>query len=61
MTISFSGDDPEWNEWWVDPIEEGSPQADPTDLRETQQYIQRTYTEETQEKIIIKVRPQKED
>ncbi|MEH2287150.1 hypothetical protein [Nostoc sp.] len=61
--ISFSSEDPEseWTEWWVNPVEDGSQQPDPDDLRKTQQYIERTYTKETQEKIIIKVRPQRED
>ena len=59
--IHFTSNDPEWTQWWVNPVEDGSPVADPTDLQETQQYIQKTYSEETVEKIIIKVRSQREE
>ncbi len=59
--IDFSSNDPGWTEWWVNPVKDGSPVADPTDLQETKQYIEKTYTPETQEKITIKVRSQREE
>ncbi|MBW4425950.1 MAG: hypothetical protein KME50_16235 [Nostoc desertorum CM1-VF14] len=59
--IDSSRNDPEWNEWWVNPVEDGSTVADPVDLQQTQECIERTYTPETQEKIIIKVRSRREE
>jgi hypothetical protein len=62
MRIHVSKDDTEWlNDWWVNPVKDGSPDPDPQDLKGTQEYIQRTYTEETQELIKIQVRSQRED
>ncbi|MEH2300007.1 MAG: hypothetical protein V7K88_13525 [Nostoc sp.] len=59
--INITHDNPEWFEWWVNPVEDGKPEADPTDLQGTQKYIEERFTKETQEKITIKVRPQRED
>lgn len=59
--IHLTSNDPEWTEWWVNPVNDGSPEADPTDLKETKGYIERTYTPETQAIITIKVRSHREE
>ncbi len=46
----------DWNEWWVNPVANGSTEPDPADLAGTKAYIERTYTPETQAQIQIKVR-----
>ncbi len=47
---------PDWFEWWIDPIESGKPEPNPQELREAQDYIKEKYTPETQAKININVR-----
>jgi hypothetical protein len=42
--------------WYVNPTTDGSGEPDPLDLKETQDYIQAIYTEETQAQITITVR-----
>ncbi|MEH2188316.1 MAG: hypothetical protein V7K64_19410 [Nostoc sp.] len=59
--IHFTSDDPDWAEWWVNPVKDGSSDPDPVDLQETKKYIERTYTPETQQIITIKVRSQREE
>ncbi len=59
--IHFTSSDPEWTKWWVNPVKNGSTEADPADLQGTKEYIQRTYTPETQAIITIKVRSQREE
>lgn len=53
-------EDPGFFEWWVNPISNGSPIADPQDLKETKAYVEKTYTPETIEEIQIKVRENRE-
>ncbi|WDD34060.1 hypothetical protein PQG02_06855 [Nostoc sp. UHCC 0926] len=59
--FNVSKDDTEWlNDWWVNPVQDGSPEPDPQDLQQTQAYIQQNYTPEIQELIKIQVRPIKQ-
>ncbi len=49
-----------WNEWWINPVKDGSSEPDSGDLQQTKDYIARTYTPETQAEIRIKVRKTRE-
>lgn len=53
-------DDPEFFQWWVNPVADGDPTPDPKDLKDTQEYIARHYTQETQAQININVRETRE-
>ncbi|MEH2414467.1 hypothetical protein [Nostoc sp.] len=59
--INVTREDSEWFEWWVNPVKSGSSEADPQDLQATKKYIANRYTPETQEKISINIRPEKDD
>lgn len=47
---------PEKVVYWIDPVENGSPEPDPNDLAEAKEYIA-TCSEEAQQKIEYRVRP----
>ncbi|WP_138500930.1 hypothetical protein [Nostoc sp. PA-18-2419] len=51
----------DWNEWWVNPVANGSTEPDPADLAGTKAYIEQNYSPEIQAQIQIKVRSEIEE
>ncbi len=51
----------DWNDWWLNPVENGSTQPDPVELAKAQNYFEQNYAPEIQAQIQIKVRSEIEE